>query len=147
MFKKVLIANRGEIALRVMWACKELGLKTVAFYLLSTALAVLTGLAAINLLRPGLGPDGPARELLGLAAEAEDVAARVGGRSLQDFADIVIAILQHHDPDLDPGTLEKRLSNGGRYLSVTVTITAQSREQLESAYAELKGHERVLYLL
>jgi len=32
MFKKVLIANRGEIALRIIWACKELGIKTVAIF-------------------------------------------------------------------------------------------------------------------
>lgn len=32
MFKKILIANRGEIALRVIWACKELGIQTVAVY-------------------------------------------------------------------------------------------------------------------
>ena len=32
MFKKILIANRGEIALRVIQACKEMGIKTVAIY-------------------------------------------------------------------------------------------------------------------
>jgi acetyl-CoA carboxylase biotin carboxylase subunit len=32
MFRKILIANRGEIALRVICACKELGIRTVAIY-------------------------------------------------------------------------------------------------------------------
>ena len=32
MFKKILIANRGDVALRVIHACRELGIKTVAVY-------------------------------------------------------------------------------------------------------------------
>ena len=69
------------------------------------------------------------------------------GHYADDFADIVLEILQRHDPDLDASTLEKRLSNGGRYLSVTITFTAQSREHLDAIYAALKAHDRVIYLI
>ena len=31
-FKKILIANRGEIACRIIWTCKEMGIKTVAVH-------------------------------------------------------------------------------------------------------------------
>ena len=32
MFNKILIANRGEIAVRIIRACREMGIKTVAIY-------------------------------------------------------------------------------------------------------------------
>jgi len=39
MFKKILIANRGEIALRIIRTCKEMGIKTVAVYSTADATA------------------------------------------------------------------------------------------------------------
>jgi len=45
MFKKVLIANRGEIALRIIRACREMGIETVAVHSTADANAMAVRLA------------------------------------------------------------------------------------------------------
>ena len=45
MFKKILIANRGEVAVRIIRACKEMGVATVAVYSEADRDAIHTALA------------------------------------------------------------------------------------------------------
>ncbi|MFC2074661.1 acetyl-CoA carboxylase biotin carboxylase subunit [Bdellovibrionota bacterium] len=65
MFKKVLIANRGEIALRVMRTCKELGIKTVAIHSDVDAEAMHVKLADESVC---IGPGSPKLSYLNIVA-------------------------------------------------------------------------------
>src|SRR3989442_321407 len=54
MFKRILIANRGEIAMRVIRACRELGIRTVAMYAECDATAIFVKKAdEAHLVGPG----------------------------------------------------------------------------------------------
>jgi putative lipoic acid-binding regulatory protein len=55
-------------------------------------------------------------------------------------------VLRHAD-DFHPETIEMRSSKNGRYLSLTVTINARSREQLDALYSELSKHPMVMMVL
>lgn len=66
------------------------------------------------------------------------------GRAESDFADLVLAIVQDHAPEANKSGTKVAESRNGTYVSVTVTVTATSREQLDAIYAALQSHERVL---
>jgi putative lipoic acid-binding regulatory protein len=69
------------------------------------------------------------------------------GRKDKRFAATVLGIVRRHAPDFDAATMELRPSRQGTYLSVTCTIRATSREQLDALYLELCDHPSVVMVL
>ena len=59
----------------------------------------------------------------------------------------VLEIVQRHAPEADHSALKSRPSSNGKYISITVTINAQSREQLDAIYMDLTACEQVLMAL
>jgi uncharacterized protein len=76
-----------------------------------------------------------------------DFPIKVMGKTQDLFAQTVLEIVLRHAPDYDPRTMEMRSSRNAKYLSLTVTIHAKSREQLDDLYRELSGHEMVVMVL
>lgn len=72
---------------------------------------------------------------------------KVMGRREDGFAQTVVDIVQRHAADFHAGTMEMRSSKNARYLSLTVTINARSREQLDALYSELSKHPMVIMVL
>ena len=71
---------------------------------------------------------------------------KVMGPNREAFAEAVSAIFCRHIAS-DQISYSRRLSSGDKYLALTVTFTAQSREQLDALYGELNAHELVLMTL
>jgi putative lipoic acid-binding regulatory protein len=72
---------------------------------------------------------------------------KVMGRREDGFAQAINEVVLRHAPDFDPATMQMRPSKAGNYLSLTVTINARSREQLDALYRELTGHPMVMMVL
>ncbi len=72
---------------------------------------------------------------------------KIMGLSSNALAQTVLAIVQRHAPDFDGTTMEMRASSGGKYVSLTCTITATSKPQLDALYRELSGHPLVKVVL
>ena len=72
---------------------------------------------------------------------------KIMGLTQKGFAQAVIEVVRRHAPDFDAATLEMRPSREGKYLSLTCTIRAVSREQLDALYQELCDHPMVTMVL
>jgi putative lipoic acid-binding regulatory protein len=69
------------------------------------------------------------------------------GRKERGFAQNMTDIVLRHAPDFDVASVEMRPSRQGKYLSITCTVRAVSREQLDALYQELCDHPSVVMVL
>jgi len=72
---------------------------------------------------------------------------KILGHTRAGFAQAVLEIVQRHAPDFDGASMGMKASKHGKYLSVTCTINATSRAQLDALYRELCDHPMVVMVL
>jgi putative lipoic acid-binding regulatory protein len=72
---------------------------------------------------------------------------KIMGHTRSGFTQTMLEVVQRHAPDFDGTTLEMKASKHGKYLSVTCTINATSRAQLDALYEELCDHPMVVMVL
>ena len=76
-----------------------------------------------------------------------DFPIKIMGRCNCELETLVVEIINKHVSNLTEGAVKTRPSGKGNFISVTVTVKATSREQLDNIYRELTAREEVLMAL
>ena len=76
-----------------------------------------------------------------------DFPIKVMGAMHDAFTETIVEVVLQHDPTFHAGKVEMRPSTKGTYLSLTVTVRATSREQLDNLYRALSSHPMVKVVL
>jgi putative lipoic acid-binding regulatory protein len=69
------------------------------------------------------------------------------GRASYEFDSHVASIVRRHVDDLSEGAIRTRSSRDGNYVSVTITVQAKSREQLDAISMDLTASEHIIMVL
>jgi putative lipoic acid-binding regulatory protein len=72
---------------------------------------------------------------------------KIMGKADDSLAQVVLDIVTVHAPDFDGATMEIRASSGGNYVSLTCTVIATSKPQLDALYTDLSGHPMIKVVL
>ena len=94
---------------------------------------------------PNTPPDIPKQE--SLIEYPSQFPIKVLGLKVGGLVAAITHVAHQFDPAFDVSTIELRESSGGKYLGVTVTVTATSREQLDELYRTLSTHPMVKVVL
>jgi putative lipoic acid-binding regulatory protein len=76
-----------------------------------------------------------------------DFPIKVFGAAHPDFAQAIAIVVQAHDAGFQAASIESRNSKTSRYISLTCTVRATSREQLDALYRDLTSHPMVKMVL
>ena len=69
------------------------------------------------------------------------------GRDTPAFRQTVRSLVEKHTGPLHDDAINSALSRNGRFVSVTITVDARSRQQLDDIYRDLSAHDDVLMAL
>jgi hypothetical protein len=76
-----------------------------------------------------------------------DFPIKVMGEQVDGFVDAMLVIVRNFDPEWNDSRLTQRPSSAGKYLGLTLTVRATSREQLDELYRTLSTHPMVKVVL
>ena len=76
-----------------------------------------------------------------------DFPLKVMGATQDGFAEEIMRVVRQYAPEFDASRMEMRASSGGNYISLTCTVHATSKEQLDNLFRALTGHAMVLGVL
>lgn len=76
-----------------------------------------------------------------------DFPLKIMGQAHDELAQQVLGVVQKFAPDYDGKNMEMRASSSGKYISLTCTIKAQSKAQLDDLYRALTSHPLVKVVL
>lgn len=76
-----------------------------------------------------------------------DFPVKIIGVNQAGYAQEILEVVLRHAPDFDPGAMEMRPSGKGNYLSLTCSVRATSKAQLDALYRALTAHPLVKVVL
>lgn len=76
-----------------------------------------------------------------------DFPIKIMGRDSAEFQALARSLVEKHTGPLADKAIVSSLSRNGTFVSVTITVVAESQEQLDNIYRELTAHDDVLMAL